>query len=275
MFKVLCAGYNYIHPDGWEIDRPEGCNNYMMCHIRNPFYFVPGGKGNEAVYIDHPGFVIYRPQEPQHYYLHNDKYVDNWVHFEVIDEDIDALFDKLELKFSEVISISDAYEISSLHQLLAAENWIKGQHQLEIMDHLLHAVFLRMSDQLKTEKEQKTCFRNKTTLENYRPVFDSLRERIYQGGEAARIKNIDELASEMNLSVSYFQHIYIDLYGVPVTRDIISSRINYASYLLLNHNDTISNIAGICGYDSVEHFNRQFHRVKGCSPKQYRLLGNI
>ena len=73
----------------------------------------------------------------------------------------------------------------------------------------------------------------------------------------------------MNMSVSYFQHIYKALYGVPVTRDLIIARIEYAIYLLRSRNLSIAEAASVCGYETIEHFNRQFKKEKGCSPTDY------
>ena len=34
--------------------------------------------------------------------------------------------------------------------------------------------------------------------------------------------------------------------------------------------DSVAHIAESCGYENVEHFNRQFKKITGFSPNQYR-----
>ena len=84
------------------------------------------------------------------------------------------------------------------------------------------------------------------------------------------ISNVNEISAGLNLSTSYFQHIYKQLFGVSVMSDIIRSRIEYACYLLSNNADSISEIAFRCGYENKEHFTRQFKEITGFTPRQYR-----
>ena len=231
MISVPYAGYNYYHQDGWEITRPDGIRHYTIIFIRNPFYYViKEGEELKTIYVERPSFLFYRPTDYQHFYLHGAPYTDDWIHFSGDDEEIAGLFEELELPFSVLYKISD----------------IKKKNIDNAIDF------------------------TSGTIEGYRRRFNILRNRIYQGGEAARIREVSALAEEMNMSVSYFQHVYKALYGVSVTKDIIISRIEYASYLLLNQNTTISETAAFCGYDSIEHFNRQFKKLKGCSPNEYK-----
>ena len=83
---------------------------------------------------------------------------------------------------------------------------------------------------------------------------------------------VDLLAAQMHLSTSYFQHIYKALFGVSVLHDVITARIEYAGYLMQNSGDPINRIAAACGYDNIEHFTRQFRKLKGYSPRQYQKL---
>ena len=84
------------------------------------------------------------------------------------------------------------------------------------------------------------------------------------------IQSMIALVEAAALCVSYVQHIYKELFGVPVIQDIIRSRIERACYLLTMTPDSVAHIAESCGYENVEHFNRQFKEITGFSPNQYR-----
>lgn len=269
MFEIAGAGYNYIHSEGWDIYRPQGFPHFNVVHIRNPFYYVEGGLGTNAVFVDHPAYLIYRPQDAEHFYLNEANYADDWIHFNSIGEDAEDFFREIDLPLARVIHFCGNSESSNMHQQIAAEYWKKGIHHEHIMDSMLRTYLYKLSDLYHLQCENQTDFAT-GTYESYRPRFDELRSRIYQGGEAARITSVDALAAEMNMSISYFQHLYKALYGVPVTKDLINARIEYAAYLLQNYNQTINNIATDCGYESIEHFNRQFRKIKGCSPSEFQ-----
>ncbi|MHA2856026.1 helix-turn-helix domain-containing protein [Paenibacillus lautus] len=74
----------------------------------------------------------------------------------------------------------------------------------------------------------------------------------------------------MNMSRSYFQHKYKQIFGISVINDIILNRLGYASYLLKNTSYAISHISGICGYENDVHFMRQFKKYVGLTPSEYR-----
>ncbi|MDY5179916.1 helix-turn-helix domain-containing protein, partial [Butyribacter sp.] len=80
----------------------------------------------------------------------------------------------------------------------------------------------------------------------------------------------EEIAAKLNLSTSYFQHTYKKIFGISVHQDIIKARIEHAARLLQGSNNSISEIAAICGYENLEHFSRQFKKIKGVSPQQFR-----
>ena len=52
--------------------------------------------------------------------------------------------------------------------------------------------------------------------------------------------------------------------------DVIESRIRLARDYLSHTQLRVQEIAALCGYNSAEHFNRQFRRLCGMTPGQYR-----
>ena len=220
-------------------------------------------------YHNKPGLLLYRPSDPQHYYNTEAEYVDDWIHFDVIDEDFDKKVNELAIPFNKVLDVPNLSDISSIHQQIAAEHFKQSKSHAKIMDHLLRALLYRLSDEL---EDKPVCVPSSmgNAVEMHKARFDALRRRIYQGGEAARLGSVENMAAELHFSTSYFQHIYKALYGVSVKHDLIIAKVEYASYLLLNYDQNIESIARECGYESVEHFNRQFKKIKKMAPTEYR-----
>lgn len=95
-----------------------------------------------------------------------------------------------------------------------------------------------------------------------------VRAKIYN--DPAYNWTIEGLAHEMNMSRSSFQHSYKKLFGVTPMNDVINARTERAGYLLASTEHSVSRIAQMCGYSSDIHFVRQFRKVTGERPTEYR-----
>lgn len=253
-------------------------------------------------YVNTPAFIIYTKDAPVYYYS-DDEYVNDWINFDDVpdentckdentrkdkttfknkntckdlndnirkdinrnssdDSSISDFLRSLNIPFNRLTLLSDYTELSQLIRDLRQEFHQTGSHHEEILDAKLRTILYKYSDayHLETQLSDK--------LKVHRPLFHEIRNGIYS--QHSPKKTVSELAEAASLSVSYFQHIYKELFGVPVTQDIIRSRIERACYLLTMTPDSVAHIAESCGYENVEHFNRQFKEITGFSPNQYR-----
>ena len=58
--------------------------------------------------------------------------------------------------------------------------------------------------------------------------------------------------------------------GVTCGADVINARIEFAKVLIEETDLNITEISGRCGYESVIHFSRQFKKMTGVAPSEYR-----
>ena len=228
-------------------------------------------------YVNTPAFIIYTADAPIYYYS-DDVYVNDWINFYETDKNsqdeadennqsrsdssyltadgsISEFMRSLNVPFNRLTLLSDHTELSQLIRDLRQEFHQTGSHHEEILDAKLRTILYKYSDayHLETQLSDK--------LKVHRPLFHEIRNGIYS--QHSPKKTVSELAEDASLSVSYFQHIYKELFGVPVIQDIIRSRIERACYLLTVTPDSVAHIAEVCGYENVEHFNRQLKEITG------------
>lgn len=84
--------------------------------------------------------------------------------------------------------------------------------------------------------------------------------------------SVSQVSDTVHLSKSYFMNSFKRKIGMPVMSYIIQHRINAACEELCMENIPITQIATACGFNNISNFNRQFKKVVGCSPKEYRAL---
>lgn len=82
--------------------------------------------------------------------------------------------------------------------------------------------------------------------------------------------SLKAIAKNLNVNPSYLSRAFKQREGISITEYIHSERIKEAQRLLLDKDYKISTIAFTLGFGSIQHFNRIFKKLQGCSPKDYR-----
>jgi AraC-like DNA-binding protein len=90
-----------------------------------------------------------------------------------------------------------------------------------------------------------------------------------QENYAARI-TLDEVSELMNMSSVSFNRFIKKRTGKTFVEYVNDVRIGYASRWLIEKDLSISEIAFLCGFNSIANFNRVFKKTKGRTPTKYR-----
>ncbi len=256
MFYIKRIGFNFIHSNGFSVNRPNGSGNYLLLFFKSPVEITIDKK---SVLLEPQTCILFNKKSPQQY-GNKELFKNDWMHFD--GTDIDSFINELDIPFDMPINLKNSKIISESIRDLADEFHQSGKCHEKIIDAKLKTLFYKFSDIYHQENKSSD------QLNRYRSDFNNIRNSLYNFNNNQ--KSVPELASELNISTSYFQHLYKQLFGVPVMKDIIRGRIEYACYLLNTNHDSISNIAIQCGYENKEHFTRQFKEITGYTPKQYR-----
>lgn len=100
--------------------------------------------------------------------------------------------------------------------------------------------------------------------EMLRPVLEYMMENFQEP------VTVEELAGLVHLSKSYFMGCFKKAVGISAMEHLALLRINAACKALTDTDLMISEISFQCGYSNLSNFNRQFLRITGCTPKEYR-----
>lgn len=81
---------------------------------------------------------------------------------------------------------------------------------------------------------------------------------------------VEQLADEVHLSKSYFMGCFKKATGIGAIEHLAQIRMKIVCDALANSDEHIADLACNCGYDNLSNFNRQFKRMIGCTPMEYR-----
>lgn len=81
---------------------------------------------------------------------------------------------------------------------------------------------------------------------------------------------IGEVAGQVNMSESAFGHFFQKYAFRSFTQFLIDVRIGHACKLLLETDETVSQVAYKSGFNNLANFNRLFRKYRSCTPVDYR-----
>lgn len=88
--------------------------------------------------------------------------------------------------------------------------------------------------------------------------------------DSANVPGCDQLAREINLSLSKLTKGFKELTGMPLHTYVIDKRLEYAACLLTQNRMNVSQAAMCSGYSNMSHFSAAFRKKFGVRPKDYR-----
>ena len=86
----------------------------------------------------------------------------------------------------------------------------------------------------------------------------------------AQPHNLASLAVLSGHSVSHFRRLFTQTYGEAPIHLLIHERVRLACGLLENGDLSVTELAAQCGFEDGNYFSRQFKKIMGTSPLQYR-----
>ena len=81
------------------------------------------------------------------------------------------------------------------------------------------------------------------------------------------------MTRRINLGRTRFQTLYKETFGISPIDDVINARVRLAKDRLKYTTRSIAEVAEMCGYKSTEHFCRQFAKITGMTPGNFRRYG--
>ena len=124
----------------------------------------------------------------------------------------------------------------------------------------------RVIPQLEAQLEESTAVLAAQKKLPHAGILFTVRNQLYASG----MLSADIVCKKYVFSAGYFRQIYRDCFQISFHQDVINARVYHAIYLLTTTVLSISSIAEQCGYEDCNYFLRQFQKVTGMTPGQYR-----
>lgn len=258
--QLDAIGFNHRHERSFRIDRPGGSEDWLMLIVKSPACFIIDGK---EIKTRANSFIVFTSDHPQHYFPECDEYFDDWIHFVPDSGDI-SLFEELNIPLNRPVPLSDIFDISLFVKNMCYEYYSSNANRRQSVLMYFRLLMYKLSEKQILSPADRPSGDNA-----YAEKLGWIRESIFRW--PSREYTVDDMARELSLSRSRFQHLYSETFGSSVSKDILTSRMKRSSELLRESDIPVKDIALLVGYGSnVSYFVRIFRSFFGVSPGQYR-----
>lgn len=250
MFNIISVDVKSRHGGDFVYDFNKGFDTWLLLLIHTKSVFRIEGEDREFA----PDcLVLFKPEMPIYYRACEDFYSDDWLHFRCTEHDINETLIPLGIPVHTPLP----EQCQELFHLLTVENYLDNEYKNHTINALINALIHKLIE----------ASHLSAASQKHSDLMD-LRKEIYKyPGEKWTLST---MASKVFLSESHLQSMYKKTFNVSCITDVINARIQLAKSLLSYTDYTISYISTSCGYNSSQHFFRQFNKVVGCSPNAYR-----
>jgi AraC-type DNA-binding domain-containing proteins len=258
MFTIKNGGCNFRHSSSFLMSRPSGITGYLLIIVKTRAHFTIGNRGFS---VNPDSVIIIDRNTPYQYHNPEGEYANDWIHFDCTD---DITFRNSGIVFNEFFHIANAVKFTLyIRQILWENSYTQGKYKNINVDLLVNVLINNLI----------LAYKSNDDAHRYSPYLAKLQDLRLSIQTAPHEKySVKELSANMGISVSYFQHLYTKSFGISFQNDLIKMRIENARYLISTSDLTIEEISILCGYASEIHFYRQFRKIMGITPNEYRKL---
>ena len=249
--KVIRMNVNMVLPENFVWSFPQGRNDHLFVIFKSPAIITLNGKD---IPVNSGDTVLFDKFDPQKYYPTEGCFVHDFIHF-----DFDNEYEKTEFAdypYSSVIYASNHTELSELLSIIQRHLLLDSPFDKHVVKSL-GDIFLMLL-------KNNASVRKNATYER----LIALRAEIHNNPQLPW--TIDLMAQKLAISTSALQSSYKEAFGTTCIADVITARIEAAKRLLTDSELSVNQISELCGYQSYEHFIRQFKSKEGVTPLVFR-----
>ena len=172
----------------------------------------------------------------------------------LIPDDAGYIFHTTEKEYRDLYSMFDMM----FHNLLAEEMQAEA-----VCDALMHAILnktLAVVNRCSGVEEREVAEPN--------ILGNQIKEYIDE--HYMELLTLESIGKALHISPYYLSHIFKEMSGYSPIQYLLRRRLGEAQNLLISTDMSITDIAGMVGFDTQSYFNAQFTKNIGMPPKKYR-----
>lgn len=256
MFQFDYIGINYTNPPEFTLDNAAGMTHYFLAFFLTDILIRIDGMTRQ-----YPGgtAILYAPGDPQFYHHPQNGFSNDWIQFTGIRPERQlSLFP---LPINTPFTVHDADHVHHHIQRMEQEFFGQGTGYRQMLDLMIQELFLLLSREYLFQESSDQNHQIEALLRDARAYIFSHPEQSW---------TVEEMADLVHLSPSRFSHLYRSVFHISPKQNLLTERMNRARFLIQSQKLSVTEAALRVGYDNIYHFSKQFKKVTGKAPSEYR-----
>ncbi|MBV8884197.1 MAG: helix-turn-helix domain-containing protein [Chroococcidiopsidaceae cyanobacterium CP_BM_RX_35] len=154
--------------------------------------------------------------------------------------------------------------IESIGMLLLAELKQENLGSKLYIESLANVFVVHLLRQYAAAKPEPLMYEGGLPQHQLLQVLDYINDHLDQDIKLA------DLAALLDMSQFHFSHLFKQAIGISPYQYLLQQRIERAKQLLKQTDQSIMDIALLCGFNSHSHLSKQFRQLTGVTPRAYR-----
>ena len=253
--KIVITRARHAWPEkaGFTIDRPKGLPEYTFLHFSESVEILVQG----SVVTTPPGAVIFYSEAAPQWFHSPGPLIHDWMHLQGA---VTLRLRECGLEPDRLYFPGNSRFITPILRQIELEVLTKQPGGEELMELKLRELMILLARSCAQQEEKTDSAAEKRLRQVRTTVFSGLEQPW----------TVQEMASLAYLSPSRFHALYRAVFGISPMDDLIRARIDTAKNRLSDTEETVQNLSEQLGYRNVTHFCRQFKRLTGMTPSQFR-----
>lgn len=139
---------------------------------------------------------------------------------------------------------------------------VKNNYPKLALNAMATCVLTELYSQLYLHSHENTSFRSGKQI--YSDILDYVKLHISEN-----IK-VTDIAAHFGYNAKYLSHLFAEFTGISLKQFILNQKMDTASFMLTDSNQSIGDIARALGFSDSHNFSRAYKRVTGLTPSEYR-----
>lgn len=247
-----------FHARGFELNVPEGAPYYTFSYYNCPIVLRDATGSAEW-----PAGVclLVAPEHPRYVHAESSDLLNTWFHFS--GPGVGPCLSAYAIPINTVLDLGELPFLRPILEEVRQERIQQSLHWQDAVSDLMRRLFRELGA-LRADLDSNLTPAQRRLERTLRDI------RMHVHSNLSYRWTVAEMALLGGWHPTWFAMAYTRQFGSSPVNDLLDARLKHAEALLSHLPMSVAQIAAECGFASVEHFTRLFHRRMGYTPGQVR-----